>query len=53
MQKIYNCVKRGHYTSYCQYKKVKGNVATSSKIKKGEEEVQDYETSYVVEETNQ
>ncbi|KAG5578505.1 hypothetical protein H5410_058639 [Solanum commersonii] len=53
MEKCYNCRKKGHYAKDCWYKKAEGNVATSSQNQKDEEEVWDFETSYVVEETNQ
>ncbi|KAG5615695.1 hypothetical protein H5410_015519 [Solanum commersonii] len=53
MEKCYNCRKKGHYARDCWYKKAKGNIATSSQNQKDEEEVSDFETSYVVKETNQ
>ena len=37
----------------CWYKKIEGNVPTSTQNKKDEEEVWDFETSYAVEETNE
>ncbi|KAH0743105.1 hypothetical protein KY290_031098 [Solanum tuberosum] len=52
MEKCYNCGKKGHYARDCWYKKAEGNVATSFQNQKDGEEVWDFETSYVVEETN-
>ncbi|KAH0658988.1 hypothetical protein KY285_027538 [Solanum tuberosum] len=53
MKKCYNYGKEGHYAKDCWYKKDEGNVATSTQNKKDEEEAWDFDTSYIVEETNQ
>ena len=53
MQKCYNCGKKGHYARDYWYKKVEGNAVPSTQNKKYQEEVWDFDTSYVVEETNQ
>ena len=53
MLRCYNCGKKGNYSRDYWYKKYEGNVANFTQNKKDEEEVWNFDTSYVVEETNQ